>query len=96
MLFRSGNDGLTQTAVICQNCRYNCYNSAQHDDALDKIVNGGGHISAKNYVQAGKPCHNSNDYPVGNVKGNMEQAGKTVVQGGGVWNQKDKNMETGS
>ena len=35
--------------------------------------------------------HNGYDYPVGNVKSNVKQAGKAIVQGGGVWNQKNKN-----
>ncbi len=67
----------------------------EHDDALDKVVDGGGHIAAGNHVHTGEDGHGDDANGVINVKGHAEQPGQAVIQAGGVGNQKDEDNHRG-
>ena len=68
----------------------------EHNEALNKVVDRGGHISAGNNVHAGKNGHNTNDDDVGEVfvgeaERHREQSAETVKKRGGVRDQEDKD-----
>ncbi len=66
-----------------------------HDDALDKVVDGGGHIAAGDDIHSGEHRHDDDAHGVVDVKGHAEQAGQAVVQGGGVGDEEDKDNDGG-
>ena len=49
-----------------------------------KIVDRRRHITAEDNVDSGEHSHDRDNYPVGNIKGNVEQTGKSVVERSGV------------
>ncbi len=59
-----------------------------HDDALNEVVNGGGHVAPGDDVHPGEHRHDHDAHGVVDVKGHAEQPGEAVVQRGGVGDQK--------
>ena len=69
--------------------------SEEHDDALNKIVDGSCHISADNDIDCGEQCHYDDADAVVNGKCHGEQTGKTVVKRCGVGNHENKDNNSG-
>ena len=63
----------------------------EHDDALDEVVDGGGHVAAGDDIDAGEHRHDDDAHGVVDVKRHAEQAGEAVVQGGRVGDEEDED-----
>ena len=66
-----------------------------HDDALNKVIDGGGHVAPGNDIDSREHRHNNDAHRVVNVEGHAEQAGQSIVQAGGIGDEKDKNDDRG-
>lgn len=62
-----------------------------HDDALDEVVDGGGHVAAGDDIHPGEDRHDDDTHGIVDVKGHAEQAGQSVVQRGGVGDEEDED-----
>ena len=62
-----------------------------HDDALDEVVDGGGHVAPGDDVDTGENRHHHHAHAVVDVKGHAEQAGEPVVEAGGVGDEEDED-----
>ena len=67
----------------------------EHDDALDEVVDGGGHIAAGDDIDPGEHRHHDDAHRVVDVKGHAEQPGQPVVQAGGIGDEEDKDDDRG-
>ena len=63
----------------------------QHDDALDKVVDRGGHIAADDYVDGGEHCHGDDADGIVDVERHSEQAAQAVIQRCSIGNHKDED-----
>ena len=68
----------------------------QHDTALDKVIDGSGHIAAGDHIDTCKDPHQNDADGVIHVERHAEKPGETVEQGGRVGNQKDKDDDGGA
>ena len=73
-------DGRQEAALGVQHRKDDCGDAEQHDNALDKVVDRGGHVAACNDVDSGQDCHDDDTDCVVDVKSHSEQTGKTVVE----------------
>ena len=84
-------DCLKESAVSVQNGENNCYNTDQHDDALDEIIVDGRRISTEKNVNACERCHHDNAVDIRDAKRHLEKIRETVVYGSRVRNQENEN-----
>jgi len=83
--------GLHEAALAVQYGGDDGDDAADHDDALDEIVDGGGHVAAGDDIDGGENGHHDDAHAVINVKGHAEQAGEAIVQRGGIGDQENEN-----
>ena len=84
-------DGFAESSVAGKDRRNDGDDAEKHDDALDEIVDDGGHVAAEDYVDAGDEGHTDNAYLVRKTERHTEQARKAVVDACGIRNQKDED-----
>jgi len=87
--------GRHKAALAVQHRHDDGGDAEKHDDALDKVVDGGGHVAPGDDVDAGEDGHDDDADGVVDVKGHAEQTGQTVVQAGGVGDQEDEDNHRG-
>ena len=83
--------GRHEAAVFIEHCQHHHDDAAQHDQALNKIVDGRGHVAARHHVDAGQRRHEDDTERVVDVEGHAEQPGKAVVERGRVGDEEDKD-----
>ena len=69
------------------------HDAEDHDDALDKVVDGGSHIAPGDDIHSSEHCHDYHTHGVVDVKGHAEQPGQAVVQTGGVGDKEDEDND---
>ena len=62
-----------------------------HDNALNKIIDGGRHIAACNDIDTGEYRHDDDAYGVIDVKRHTEQAAQAIIEACSVRDEEDKN-----
>ena len=67
----------------------------EHDDTLEGVVHGRGHVSSEDHVDAGQHGHRDDACLIGDAEGHGEQAREAVVDRGGVGDQEDEDDECG-
>ena len=82
---------LHKAALGIENRRDNGDNTHQHDQALDKVVDGCGHIAAGDHINGGQHRHQNDAHRIVDVERHAEQAGQTVIKRSGVRNQEDED-----
>ena len=70
--------------MVSQYCADHCDDANDHDNTLDKIVDGGGHVAASDNIHSGEHRHNDDADSVVDVKGHGKEPGKAVVKRGSV------------
>ena len=80
-----------ETALAVEDGGHHGDNAHQHDDALDKIVDGGGHVAPGDDIHAGEHGHDHDAHGIVDVERHAEQTAQTVVQGCRVGNEKQKD-----
>ncbi len=64
--------------------------TAEHDDALDEVIERGCHVAAGDDIDSGQERHNDDDDMVVDAEGHPEETGQTIVDTGGVRDQEDE------
>ena len=62
-----------------QYCPDHCNDPEDHNDSLDKVIDGSGHISSKDHIDAGKGSHKDHTHRIRNVKSHPEQSGQAII-----------------
>ena len=62
-----------------QYCPDHCNDPEDHNDSLNKVIDGSGHISSKDHIDAGKGSHKDHTHRIRNVKSHPEQSGQAII-----------------
>ena len=81
---------IQKTALIIQYGYNDGADAEQHDNALDKIIDGSRHIAAQYDIDSGQNSHCDDTDGIRNIERDPEQARQAVVDGGGIGNQEDE------
>ena len=65
--------------------------TADHDDALNKVIDCSSHVSAQDDIDCRQCCHHDDTGCIRNVKSHPEQSGKTVVKRRRIRDQENEN-----
>ena len=88
--------GQGQAPVVPQHRADHRHDAEEHDDALDEVVPGRGHVPAQDHVHAREGRHEDDAHRVIDAgEGDGEEPGEAVVEGGRVGDQKDEGDEAG-
>src|SRR5699024_8616773 len=87
--------GLEEAALAVQYRGDDGNDAHDHDDALDEVVDGGGHVAPGDDVHPGEHRHDHHAHGVVDVEGHAEQAAEAVVEAGGVGDQEDEDDDRG-
>ena len=88
-------NGVHKPALAGEDGRHDDDNPKEHDNPLDKVADGGGHVPAEDDVNRRKGRHYDDADGVGDVEGHLKQPGKAVVDRGGVGDQEDEDDDRG-
>ena len=82
---------LQEAALTLEHSADDRADAHDHDQALNEVVDGGGHVAAGDDVHAGKHGHDDDAHGIVDVKRHAEQAAQAVVQGRGVGDEEDED-----
>ena len=88
-------NGFGNAAVISSHRNNHGDDAENHNDALDKVVDGSGHITAHDDINGRQHRHGDDANRVINVKGHAKQSAQAVIQGCGVGNQENEDDRRG-
>ena len=89
-------DRADEAAALIQHGQHHRHNTHEHDQALNEVIDGRGHVAARDHVDAGEHGHQDDAHGVINVERHGEQPGKAVVQGSRVGDQEDEDNGAGA
>ena len=82
--------GVQEAALAVQDRRDDRRDTAEHDDALDEVIERCGHVTAGDDVDGGQERHDEDDDMVVDAEGHPEETGQTVVDTGRIRDQEDE------
>ena len=82
--------GVQEAALAVQDRCDDRRDTAEHDDALDEVIERGSHVAAGDDIDGGQERHDEDDDMVVDAEGHPEETGQTVVDTGRVRDQEDE------
>ena len=79
-----GIERLHKAAVVPQNHGHHGNDPKDHNNPLDKIIDGCGHISPSYYINPCQHRHDDNTDGIVNIEGHAEKTGEPIIKRGSI------------